>query len=169
MKNNIRELLEKNNITEKELAKRINITEASVSRYITGDRIPKVSTAIQIARILNCSVEDLYNENYNNDYSITRFEERIIETTKNGILFEFLGAENTERLKTQITDAIIEQVKSDLQDNPNFIITPYEVVEDILTEVKEEVRNKLKKKFKDAMLEYAIKCTDAFINNSSVD
>lgn len=162
MKNNIRELLIKNNMTEKELVSKLKMTEASVSRYITGARIPKVTTAIQIATILNCSVEDLYSENCDDNKDISKFEKRITSNIKDGLLFELLGVDNMERLKSQITDIIIEQVKSDLQDNPNFILTPYEIVEDILVEAKEEVRNKLKRQFKKTMLDYATKCVDDF-------
>lgn len=91
---------------------------------------------------------------------MTKIEERITDVTKHGVLFEFLGADNVERLKAEIVDAIVEQVKSDLHDNYDFLINPYELVEDIIDEAKQEVTAKLKKKFKDAMLEYATKCVD---------
>lgn len=61
MKNNIRELLKINNMTEKELACKLKMTETSVSRYINGVRIPNVITAIRMAEILNCKVEDLFS------------------------------------------------------------------------------------------------------------
>ena len=50
----------KNNMKEKELAKKIGVTEVSVSRYINGIRTPSVNVAIKIARAFNCSVEDLF-------------------------------------------------------------------------------------------------------------
>ena len=34
---------------------------------------------------------------------MTKVEERITNNINNGVLFEFLGAENVERLKTEIT------------------------------------------------------------------
>lgn len=98
---------------------------------------------------------------------MSKIEERITEVTQHGILFEFLGADNIERLKTEIVDAIVEQVKSDLRDNYDFIINPYELVEDIIDKAKQEVEEKLKKKFKNAMLEYAEKCVDEWIGKGS--
>lgn len=59
-KSNIGEILKKKGITQKELAKLIGVTEASVSRYVSGDRIPKGTTCIQIAKILDCEFDDLY-------------------------------------------------------------------------------------------------------------
>ena len=59
-KNNIGELLTKKGITQKELAALIGATETSISRYVNGDRIPKGTTCIQIAKVLDCKVEELY-------------------------------------------------------------------------------------------------------------
>ena len=49
---------------------------------------------------------------------MTKIEERItnkIKSGENGLLMDFLGAENVERLKKEVTDAIIQQVIIDLQ------------------------------------------------------
>lgn len=59
-KNNIRELLEKKGITQKELANLIGVTETAMSRYVNGNRIPKATTCIKIAKALDCTVEELY-------------------------------------------------------------------------------------------------------------
>lgn len=59
-KNNIGEILEKKGITQKELANLIGATEVSMSRYVNGDRVPKATTCIQIAKALDCNVEELY-------------------------------------------------------------------------------------------------------------
>lgn len=60
MKNNIRELLIKNKITEKVLADRIGVSEGSISRYISGDREPKISIVIKMAQVFKCRIEDIY-------------------------------------------------------------------------------------------------------------
>ena len=39
----IKELLEKKGITQKELALKVGCTEAAISHYIKGDRIPRSS------------------------------------------------------------------------------------------------------------------------------
>ena len=59
---NIGKLLEVKGIKQKELAGAIGTTEVSVSRYVNGERIPKATTSIQIAKVLDCTVEDLYTE-----------------------------------------------------------------------------------------------------------
>lgn len=60
IKNNIAELLRKNNMTQRELAEKLKTTEVSVSRYVSGKRIPKAPVCIAMAKILNCEAEDLY-------------------------------------------------------------------------------------------------------------
>lgn len=59
-KNNIKDILVKNNVSQRELAKKIGITEASISRYVNGSRMPKVTTCIKIAEALGCEPNDLY-------------------------------------------------------------------------------------------------------------
>ena len=61
IQNNIAELLKKNGMTQKELAEELNTTEASISRYVSGGRVPKGPMCIQMAAALNCKVEDLYS------------------------------------------------------------------------------------------------------------
>lgn len=53
-----RELI-KNGISQKELAKKVGITEVSMSRYVSNDRVPNGPILYQIALNLNCSVEEL--------------------------------------------------------------------------------------------------------------
>lgn len=45
-------LLQKRGITQKELADKINTTEATLSRYVSGDREPKAETLANIATAL---------------------------------------------------------------------------------------------------------------------
>lgn len=59
---NIGKYLESKGIKQRELADAIGTTEVSVSRWVNGDRVPKATTAIQIAKVLDCKVEDLYTE-----------------------------------------------------------------------------------------------------------
>lgn len=60
IKCNISEFLNKKGMTQRELADAIGTTEVSISRYVTGDRIPKVTTCIQMAKVFGCSTEELY-------------------------------------------------------------------------------------------------------------
>ena len=69
-------LLKKNNIIQKELADRIGITEVSLSRYISGNRIPKGTVVANIANALHTTTDYLLesevkeNEPYRIDQNI---------------------------------------------------------------------------------------------------
>ena len=69
---------------------------------------------------------------------MTKIEERITSNLKdneNGLLMEFLGVENVERLKKEVTDAIIQQVIKDLRDSYDYIISPDDIVQDIVDDI----------------------------------
>ena len=51
--------LEKNNISQRELAEKTGITEATISRYISSKRIPKATEILKIAKVLNCTSDFL--------------------------------------------------------------------------------------------------------------
>lgn len=55
----ITETLQKRGMTQKELALRIGVTEAVVSRYISGDRDPKPDALANIATALNTTSDYL--------------------------------------------------------------------------------------------------------------
>lgn len=55
----IYELLKKRHMQQKELAERVGITEAVVSRYISGDREPKPDMLANIATALNTTSDYL--------------------------------------------------------------------------------------------------------------
>lgn len=61
MNNRIRKLLQERGMTQKELATKANITEAAVSHYIKGDRIPRAAVVDRIASALGTSVDYLLN------------------------------------------------------------------------------------------------------------
>lgn len=55
----ISEMLEKRNMNQRQLADRIHITEAQLSRYITGDREPKPETLANMATALQTTSDYL--------------------------------------------------------------------------------------------------------------
>lgn len=65
-------ILKKNNMMQKELAGRVGITEASLSRYISGNRTPKGTVIANIANVLHTTTDYLLNteNNENEPYSI---------------------------------------------------------------------------------------------------
>lgn len=52
-------LIKKQGLTQKELADRINTTEATLSRYISGEREPKAEMLANIATALNTTSDFL--------------------------------------------------------------------------------------------------------------
>lgn len=89
---------------------------------------------------------------------MTKVEERITNQVKdNGVLMEFLGAENVERLKKGIIDAIIQQVVNDLQDNCDYIIVPDDITTDIVDDVIESVKKNIAPKLEKKLYEKAMK------------
>ncbi|MCD8205493.1 MAG: helix-turn-helix domain-containing protein [Clostridia bacterium] len=52
-------LLKKKNMTQKELAEKAGITEAAVSHYIKGDRIPRSAVVAEIATVLETTADYL--------------------------------------------------------------------------------------------------------------
>jgi transcriptional regulator with XRE-family HTH domain len=55
----ISETLQKRGMTQKELARRIDVTEAVISRYISGDRDPKPDVLANIATALHTTSDFL--------------------------------------------------------------------------------------------------------------
>lgn len=87
---------------------------------------------------------------------MTKVEDRIANNVNDSVLMEFLGAENVERLKKEITDAIIQQVIKDLSDSCDYIISPDDIVEDIVNDVMESVKNKIRPEVEKKLYEKAM-------------
>lgn len=70
----ILQLLRKNHITQKKLAKTLKMDEAVISRWISGKSTPSLKSIQKIAKALNISVEDLLNETKNfSDVNVSFF------------------------------------------------------------------------------------------------
>ena len=76
-----------------------------------------------------------------------------IESNQNGVLMEFLGAENVDRLKKEVTDAIIQQVIKDLNDSYEYIISPDDIVQDIIDDIMDSVKNNIRPKVEKMLYE----------------
>jgi len=67
MKNRIKELRLKHNLTIRELSKKLNIAESTLSHYENDIRSPDIVKLIEIAKIFNCTLDYLvYKTNTNN-------------------------------------------------------------------------------------------------------
>lgn len=60
-KNKISEYRIKAGLTQRQLAAKVKITYQSLQRYESGIICPSVTTAIDIAKALNTTVEELYS------------------------------------------------------------------------------------------------------------
>ena len=58
----IRKHREACNLSQKELADMLNVTQAAVSHWETGRRVPDANDLIAIAKALHCKVDDLIKE-----------------------------------------------------------------------------------------------------------
>lgn len=56
-------LLEERGLTQLELAARVGVTRAAMSRYVSGDREPRFVTLVRIAEELGVHVEELIPSN----------------------------------------------------------------------------------------------------------
>ena len=50
-------LLKQNGMTQRELAKKVNVTEAAMSRYMQGTRVPRAETLSKMAKNLNTTTD----------------------------------------------------------------------------------------------------------------
>lgn len=55
----LKELREKNKLTQKEVAEKVNITQRAYAFYETGDREPSIDTLIKIANLYNVPIDIL--------------------------------------------------------------------------------------------------------------
>lgn len=65
-KEKIAELMKKEGISQRELAKEIQINESAMSRYLSGERTPRIDIITKLARYFNVSLEELLDESVAN-------------------------------------------------------------------------------------------------------
>jgi len=56
---NIGNQIARNHMTQRECAEKLHITEASMCRYIAGQRTPKATLLYRMSRLFGCTMEDL--------------------------------------------------------------------------------------------------------------
>lgn len=56
-------IMEREGINQKELSRLSGITEASVSRYLSSGRTPRIDVIVNFAKALNVSVDELLSDN----------------------------------------------------------------------------------------------------------
>jgi len=63
----LKQLLKEKGLTGKELAEKVNVTEASISNLVKGDSIPRKDLLLQIAETLDIDVRELFTPTKEND------------------------------------------------------------------------------------------------------
>lgn len=63
----IRMLMEEKKLTQKELASLSNITEASMSKYLSGERMPRIDIVVNIANALGVTTDELIGHDIEDD------------------------------------------------------------------------------------------------------
>lgn len=56
---NLESLMREKNVTQTELAKASKISQATINRYLTGDRFPNTKAIINLSYALGCDLMDL--------------------------------------------------------------------------------------------------------------
>ena len=66
VKNKIKELMIDKGVTQRDLANAIHINESAMSRYISGERTPRIDILTKLARFFDVSIEELIDEKCEN-------------------------------------------------------------------------------------------------------
>lgn len=62
-------------------------------------------------------------------------------------LAKLLGEENEKRLKSSITDLLIEQVADELRENYEFLIDYNHLFSEVIGEIEEEFKSRIREKY----------------------
>lgn len=90
-------MLEKSNMTQKELAEHLHITDATMSRYINGSRDPKPETIAKLATALKTTSDSLLGlENEQEEFNHPRIKRLLARNAK----------KITEKQKKELIDAL---------------------------------------------------------------
>ena len=60
----LRMMMKRKYITQKQLAELIGTSQAMISKYINGEALPNVLVVRKIAKVLDCSMDDLFYQDY---------------------------------------------------------------------------------------------------------
>ena len=58
----IKPLRENAGLSQAELAQKIGLTQQAIAKYEAGLSLPRAENIPQLARVLNCSIQDLFDE-----------------------------------------------------------------------------------------------------------
>lgn len=56
---NLKCLLYEANMTQRELARELDVAESTISRYISGEQLPSIKNVVNISYVLDCDVSEM--------------------------------------------------------------------------------------------------------------
>lgn len=142
----IRKLLEKNNITNKEFAKRLNISTEAVRLWNAGYSRPDICKLPEIAKFFNVSIDYLLGESasisreYTNQMALKKFS--LSDKSMNNLSKLTLDKKISSKadLKLKIINYIIED--STLMDDLTTKLVNYYKANDNKFKIKDEIEEK---------------------------
>ena len=60
---NLKKLRKSKNLSQEELADKVNVSRQSVSKWETGEAYPEMNNILQLCKIFNCEINSLVNDN----------------------------------------------------------------------------------------------------------
>ena len=90
----VKELREGKNLTQKEAAHLIGVSRTSIIGYETGEKSPKLSTLVRMARVYNSSVDYILGVDTRKCIYLDGFSEN-----QQDIIIEFIGKLESEMKK----------------------------------------------------------------------
>ena len=109
-------LLDENNMTQTDLAKKIGVSNVTICRYLTGERTPRIDVLTKIAYVFNVSLDYLLG--LSEDKKVKNFDENYDLDIAMSIGKLYSLDENSHLSKSQI-----ELIKKLLLANKDFILS----------------------------------------------
>lgn len=79
---NLKKLRKQENISQEELASRINVSRQSVSKWETGESYPEMNNLLELCKIFHCKINDLVNDKIKDINSLDNDVRKEIEVLK---------------------------------------------------------------------------------------
>ena len=109
-------LLDENNMTQTQLAKKIGTSNVTICRYLTCERIPRLDVVTKIASVFNVSLDYLLGLSDDKDIDISNFDNDLSIALS---IKELYSLDKTSNL----SKAQIELIKKLLLANKDFILS----------------------------------------------
>lgn len=76
---NLKEFRKKYNLTQKQVAEKINVSQQTYNNYETKNYEPTIETLIKLAKLFNVSVDKLIGNETSNNINLTPYQQELLE------------------------------------------------------------------------------------------